>query len=82
MNRRADRYEFIKSTRKSYKHNNAVDFDDLICLTVELFKNNPDVLESYQDRLRYIMVDEYQDTNTAQFMLGEPSGLPSTKIFA
>lgn len=58
-----------KEYQKVLKHNNAVDFDDLICLTVELFKNNPDVLESYQDRLRYIMVDEYQDTNTAQFML-------------
>ena len=46
-----------------------MDFDDLICLTVELFKNHPDVLEGYQERLRYIMVDEYQDTNTAQFML-------------
>lgn len=51
------------------RKNNALDFDDLIVKTVELFKNNPDVLESYQDRFRYIMVDEYQDTNTAQFEL-------------
>ena len=51
------------------KSNNAVDFDDLIMLTVELFKNHPDVLQSYQDRFQYIMVDEYQDTNTAQFEL-------------
>ncbi|MCR5670608.1 MAG: UvrD-helicase domain-containing protein [Butyrivibrio sp.] len=51
------------------KKNNAMDFDDLIMKTVELFKNNPDVLESYQDRFKYIMVDEYQDTNTAQFEL-------------
>lgn len=51
------------------KKNNALDFDDLIYKTVELFKLNPDVLESYQDRFRYIMVDEYQDTNTAQFKL-------------
>jgi DNA helicase-2/ATP-dependent DNA helicase PcrA len=49
--------------------NNALDFDDLIMKTVELFKKNPDVLEYYQDRFRYIMVDEYQDTNTAQFEL-------------
>jgi DNA helicase-2/ATP-dependent DNA helicase PcrA len=49
--------------------NNAMDFDDLIMKTVELFKKNSDVLEYYQDRFRYIMVDEYQDTNTAQFEL-------------
>ena len=51
------------------KKNNAVDFDDLIMKTVELFKACPDVLKNYQDRFRYIMVDEYQDTNTAQFEL-------------
>ena len=52
---------------KELKSNNALDFDDLLMKTVELFKSNPDVLESYQRRFRYIMVDEYQDTNTAQF---------------
>lgn len=51
------------------KKNNAVDFDDLIRLTVELFKGNPDILDQYQERFRYIMVDEYQDTNIAQFEL-------------
>ncbi len=51
------------------KKNNALDFDDLIMKTVELFRACPDVLESYQKRFRYIMVDEYQDTNTAQFEL-------------
>lgn len=51
------------------KKNNALDFDDLIFKTVELFQSNPEVLEIQQDRFRYIMVDEYQDTNTAQFML-------------
>lgn len=51
------------------KKNNALDFDDLLVKTVELFKNHPEVLESYQDRFRYIMVDEYQDTNTVQFEL-------------
>lgn len=50
-------------------NNNALDFDDLIVKTVELFRTCPDVLESYQERFRYIMVDEYQDTNTAQFQL-------------
>lgn len=51
------------------KKNNAMDFDDLIMNAVELFKACPDVLEYYQKRFRYIMVDEYQDTNTAQFRL-------------
>ena len=49
--------------------NNAFDFDDLIMKTVELFKTSPDVLNNYQERLHYVMVDEYQDTNTAQFEL-------------
>lgn len=49
--------------------NNALDFDDLIMKTVELFRTCPDVLDNYQERFRYIMVDEYQDTNTAQFQL-------------
>lgn len=47
--------------------NNALDFDDLLLKTVQLFRTQPDVLESYQERFRYIMVDEYQDTNTVQF---------------
>ena len=51
------------------RKNNALDFDDLIVKTVELFKTNPEVLDYYQERFRYIMVDEYQDTNTAQFEL-------------
>ena len=49
--------------------NNALDFDDLIMKTVELFKTDAQVLDNYQERFRYIMVDEYQDTNTAQFEL-------------
>lgn len=49
------------------KKNNALDFDDLLVKTVELFKACPDVLEYYQNRFHYIMVDEYQDTNTVQF---------------
>ncbi len=50
------------------KENNALDFDDLIYKTVLLFQQHPEVLEKYQNRFRYIMVDEYQDTNTAQYM--------------
>ena len=62
----ADAYdEYQKRLRK----NNAVDFDDLLMLTVELFHSHDEVLASYQNRFRYIMVDEYQDTNNAQFEL-------------
>ena len=49
------------------RSNNALDFDDLLVKAVELLESNPDVLESYQERFRYLMVDEYQDTNTVQF---------------
>ncbi len=55
--------------QEQLKKNNALDFDDLIVKTVELFRNYPEVLEYYQNRFQYIMVDEYQDTNTAQFEL-------------
>ena len=55
--------------QKTLKLNNALDFDDLIFKTVELFQSDAEVLEHYQDRFRYIMVDEYQDTNTSQFKL-------------
>ncbi len=55
--------------QRQLRSNNALDFDDLIMKTVELFRNCPDVLDAYQERFRYIMVDEYQDTNTAQFQL-------------
>lgn len=51
------------------KANNALDFDDLLVKTVHLLSTQPDVLENYQERFRYIMVDEYQDTNTVQFKL-------------
>ena len=55
--------------QEELRKNNALDFDDLIFKTVDLFRTNPDVLEYYQERFLYIMVDEYQDTNTAQFQL-------------
>lgn len=55
--------------QKRLKQNNALDFDDLIMKTVELFQNYPEILRKYQHRFRYIMVDEYQDTNRAQFEL-------------
>ena len=56
-----------KEYQATLRKNNALDFDDLIVKTVELFQNCPDVLEYYQERFQYIMVDEYQDTNTDQF---------------
>lgn len=52
---------------KQLRANNALDFDDLLMKTVQLFQTQADVLESYQERFRYIMIDEYQDTNTVQF---------------
>ena len=53
--------------QKQLHANNALDFDDLLFKTVELFQFHPDILEQYQQRFQYIMVDEYQDTNTVQF---------------
>lgn len=58
-----------KEYQKRLKQNNALDFDDLIFKTVELFQTTPEVLDYYQKRFKYIMVDEYQDTNTSQFQL-------------
>lgn len=55
--------------QKRLKANNSVDFDDLIMLTIQLFKDVPEVLDFYQNKFRYIHVDEYQDTNRAQYML-------------
>lgn len=70
-------YDYMKKIyAKAYREyqetlqaNNALDFDDIIVKTVELFKSCPEVLDSYQERFQYVMVDEYQDTNTAQFEL-------------
>ena len=59
--------EIYREYQNSLRRNNALDFDDLIVKTVELFQHCDQVLEQYQERFRYIMVDEYQDTNTVQF---------------
>ena len=61
--------EVYREYQKQLRASNALDFDDLIFRTVELFQKDAEVLEQYQDRFRFIMVDEYQDTNTAQFRL-------------
>ncbi|MBV7274367.1 DNA helicase PcrA [Clostridiaceae bacterium UIB06] len=66
MDKIADLYVLYQ---KKLKSNNALDFDDLIYKTVDLFKKNPDVLEFYQRKFQYIMVDEYQDTNKSQYEL-------------
>jgi superfamily I DNA/RNA helicase len=64
----ADLYERLKTCMRAY---NAVDFDSLLSLTVQLFEEHPKILEYYQDRYRYIMIDEYQDTNPIQYRLAK-----------
>ena len=55
--------------QKRLKENNAIDFDDIINFTIKILTENPDILEHYSEKFKYILVDEYQDTNKAQFML-------------
>ena len=55
--------------QKKLQSNNAVDFDDMISLTIKIFENHPEVLSFYQDKFKYILVDEYQDTNHSQYVL-------------
>lgn len=61
-------YQSLKTTLRAY---NAVDFDSLLSLTVQLFQQNPKLLQKYQEKYRYIMIDEYQDTNPVQSQLAE-----------
>ncbi|MBE6146902.1 MAG: ATP-dependent DNA helicase PcrA [Firmicutes bacterium] len=58
-----------KAYEKKLKDNNSVDFDDLLILPIKLFKEQPEILQKYQDRFQYILIDEYQDTNEAQYLL-------------
>lgn len=62
-------YEVYKEYEKTLKDNNSLDFDDLLLLPIKLFKENKDILEEYQDRFQYILIDEYQDTNEPQYVL-------------
>ncbi|MBR6009627.1 MAG: UvrD-helicase domain-containing protein, partial [Clostridia bacterium] len=62
-------YKVYAEYENTLKSNNALDFDDLLVKTLELLASHPPVLESYQNKFRYIMVDEYQDTNVAQYQL-------------
>ena len=66
MSKMAKIYELYQ---KKLKQNNALDFDDIIMLTIKLFSSNPEVLDYYQRKFKYVLVDEYQDTNTAQYSL-------------
>lgn len=65
--------EIVLNVYRSYQNkllkNNSMDFDDLLILPIKLLRDNPSVLESYQERFKYILVDEYQDTNQAQYIL-------------
>jgi DNA helicase-2/ATP-dependent DNA helicase PcrA len=60
--------DIYREYQRTLRDNNALDFDDLLLLTVRLFQKDPEVLGYYQERFRYIMVDEYQDTNHIQFL--------------
>ena len=61
--------EIYKIYQRKLKENNAIDFDDIINFTIEILLDNPDILEFYSDKFTYVLVDEYQDTNKAQFTL-------------
>lgn len=63
------------------KESNAVDFDDLLFLTVQLFKDHPDILEMYRDRWRYLLIDEYQDTNATQYYMVKYLAEPTNNVF-
>ena len=63
--------DVFKKYEKTLKNNNAVDFDDLLILPIKLFRENKGVLEKYQERFKYILIDEYQDTNEAQYVLSK-----------
>ena len=69
----SDYEKVVKEVYEKYntklQRNNSVDFDDLLLLPIELFKKNPDILAKYQDLYKYILIDEYQDTNEAQYIL-------------
>ena len=61
--------EVFQKYEKKIKNNNSVDFDDLLLLPIRLFKEYPNILQDYQERFKYLLVDEYQDTNEAQYIL-------------
>ena len=80
----SDYEKVVKEVYEKYdeklRKNNSVDFDDLLLLPIELFKKNPDILEKYQELYQYILIDEYQDTNQAQYILSKLLSEKNRKI--
>ena len=74
-------YEVYKEYIKLLKINNSVDFDDLLLLPVKLFESNKEILERYQNRFKYILIDEYQDTNEVQYRLTKLLGKKYQNVF-
>ena len=73
-------YKVHEKYEDKLRKNNSVDFDDLLLLPIKLFKENPDILEKYQDLYKYILIDEYQDTNEAQYILTKMISEKNRKI--
>jgi len=73
--------DIYKEYKNILKRNNSVDFDDLLTLPVELFKNNKDILDKYQEHFKYILIDEYQDTNEVQYKMSRLIGSKYKNIF-
>ena len=73
-------YKVYEKYEEKLKKNNSVDFDDLLLLPIKLFKENPDILKRYQDLYLYILIDEYQDTNEAQYILSKLISAKNRKI--
>lgn len=73
-------HKVYEKYEKKLKKNNSVDFDDLLLLPIKLFKENPSVLQKYQELYQYILIDEYQDTNEAQYILSKLISAKSRKI--
>ena len=80
----SDYEQVIQKVYEKYEHklktNNSVDFDDLLILPIKLFKEHRDVLEKYQDLYKYVLIDEYQDTNEAQYILTKMISEKNRKI--
>ena len=64
-------YEVYREYEETLKKNNSMDFDDLLLLPIKLFRENPNILQKYQERFQYVLIDEYQDTNEAQYILSK-----------
>src|SRR5690606_6914729 len=74
-------YRTFKSYSYRLKELNTLDFEDLIILCIKLFRDHPEVLEKYQNWFKYIMIDEYQDTNYAQYVWAKLLSAKSENIF-